>query len=270
MAAPSFVGMIFVGGSPVVVTGSGDSSLSRNSGAAGNVFIMQVLQDGTATAAPTLVGAATLANIEALDGTDDSMTQISGPGAGGAWDVGSAVAARQYLWIGRAIAGSTPTTVGVNVTAGDDIYWVAYEFTDVNAGSTLSSVIENSSAGNAVNGAGTSTSVADTGVTTLGPDRLALNFVAINDDATGLPSFTGETGGDWAHLSSGPFESSTGTDGTVACQAATIASAGTINGGSGTITSDAWGVVGFALIGTTSAAPTSLMLRNRSRIITRR
>ena len=133
---------------------------------------------------------------------------------------------------------------------GNDIYVRVYEFTNVSTGTTLATVIENSTAGNATNGVDTSATASDTAVTTLGPDRLALNFVAVNDD-NAISAFTGETGGDWT-LAVAPYAESTGTDGAIGLQAATMATADTINGGTGSIVdSDAWGVVGFALIGTT-------------------
>ena len=58
----------------------------------GNIVIFQILQDG-ATAGAVTVTTFTSA-IEALDGTDSSMTYI------GEFAVGSATAAYQKLWIG--------------------------------------------------------------------------------------------------------------------------------------------------------------------------
>lgn len=202
----------------------------------GNVVILQLLQDGTA-AAPTIT---TWADVENLAGTDNAMTSI------GSFDVGSAAAAKQHLWIGRATGTQPNVNTGAN-SGGDDLFWRWYEFSGVHTGTALSDVIENSSAGSAVNGAGTSNTVADTGVTTLGADRLALNFVAVNDDNP-LDAFTGESGGDWTEAAA-EYTESLGTDGAIGLQIATIASAGTINGGTDTMAaSDAWGVVGFALI----------------------
>lgn len=62
--------------------------------------------------------------------------------------------------------------------------------------------------------AATSASVTDAGVSTLGPDRLALNFVGLADDAMGLAAFAGETNGDWATAGT-IYETATGTDATV-------------------------------------------------------
>lgn len=246
MAAPSFV----QAGSGVVNTTTIAGGVFNGTVTVGNVLIVQVLQDGTGTDA-ALDPPANADRFEALDGTNDTLTKI------GTFDVGSAVAAKQHLWIGRALhVAPAPEVVS---SSGDDIYARLYEFSGVHTGSALSDVIENSSAGSAVNGAGTSASVLDTGVTTLGADRLACNFIAVNDDNNlELTAMTGETGGDWTYPVTA-FGSSTGTDGAIALVTATIASAGTIDGGSDAITSDAWGVVGFALIPAAAAAPASLI-----------
>lgn len=210
---------------------------------AGNLIVFQVLQDGTGS------GEVSFASVSAAI---DNLAGSNGVTSIGTFDVGSAVAARQHLWIGRvATTGNSANFNGSN-SGTDDVYCIAHEFTDCSTGTTLATVIENGTAGSTANGAGTSTTVADTGVTTLGVDRLALNLIGINDDATGLASFAGETGGDWVQRAI--FETATGTDGTVAVQDAAMAAAGTINGGTATITLDAWGVVGFAIIGTTVAA----------------
>jgi hypothetical protein len=162
----------------------------------------------------------------------------------GHFDVGSAVAAKQHLWIGRSSA-DQDGSISVTSSSGDDCYAVIYTFTGVNAGTTLADVIENGTAGTAVNGAGTGTTVSDTGVATLGRDRLACNFGGINDDNAAV-AFTGETGGDWTVAAdAGSF---TGTDGEVWLQTAAMPSAGTIDGGTFTMASDAWGGVGFALV----------------------
>lgn len=209
--------------------------------AVGNVIIFQALQDGSTGGAVALTGAS---NIENLAGTDNAWTSI------GAFNVGNPTAAIQHLWIGRAINTSGfPSASGTNSTS-EDLYMLMYEFSSVNTGTTLSDVIENGSAGSTPNGVGTSTTVSDTGVTTLGADRLALNCIATNDDNNFGP-FTGETGGNWVPANS--YFDASGTDGSVQIEQADMTSAGTIDGGTSTIVSSAWGVVGFALIGTTPA-----------------
>lgn len=133
---------------------------------------------------------------------------------------------------------------------------IMVQFADVSAGTTLATVIENGTAGTANNGAGTGTSMSDTAVTTLGTDRLACNWIAVNDDVLGASYvFSGESGGTWTDRPL--YNESTGTDGALALSEATMASAGTIDGATATITSAAWGVVGFALIGTTVATQES-------------
>jgi hypothetical protein len=70
---------------------------------------------------------------------------------------------------------------------------------------------------------GTSTSIRDAPVTTLGPDRLALNFVGINDD-NAVAAFTGGTaGGTWAEAVA-EYADSGGTDASIQLQIAWPAS----------------------------------------------
>lgn len=208
--------------------------------AAGNLIIVQVFQD--ATSANNAISITSATNVENLAGTDNVFTALAATGS----DVGSAAAGYQYIFIGRALNLSAIVITGGNSGA-DDIYIRAYEFSGVVKGTTLATVIENSTAGSFANGAGTSTTCADTGVTTLGADRLALNFVALADDAMGLAAFAGQSGGTWA-LPVAIYETATGTDATLGLNTAPIAVAGTINGGTDAITSIAWGVIGFALI----------------------
>lgn len=212
--------------------------------AAGRVIIVQILQDGATTGALTsIVGT----NIENLAGTDNVWTAVAVD-----QPVGSPTAALQHIYIGRSLSTTAPTISGGNSTS-EDLYILAYEFLDVSTGTTLATVIENGSAGATANGAGTSATASDTAVTTLGSDRLALNFIAVNDDNS-IIVFSGQSGGTWA--ATGFYLDSAGTDGSIALRVAAMPAAGTIDGGTGSITdSDAWGVVGFALIGTTPDAP---------------
>ena len=219
--------------------------------AVGNLLIAHLLQDGTTNGAVT--GVAGSSNMESLAGVEATWTQLIGGNADGSFPIGSAAAGRQFLFLGRSrAAASNPTFAGANSST-DDLYYRGYEFTNVFPGTTIATVLENGTAGSTPNGAATSTTVADTGVTTLGADRLALNFVGITDDASGLAAFAGETGGDWT-LATAIYETATGTDATLGLMQAAMPTAGTINGGTDTITSLPWGVVGFALIGTAAAA----------------
>lgn len=251
MAAPTFVNA----GTGATDAGGAWTYTCQASAAAGNVFIVQILQDGTGG---TQVAATGGTNIEALDGTDNTWTLIVQGVA-----VGSSSEGGQYIFIGRALSTSAPTISGTN-SGTDDLYIRSYQFTDVSTGTTLATVIENGTAGNAPSVSSTGVVVSDQGVQTLGVDRLACNFGAITDDASGIALFTGATGGTWAHFQS--YETATGTDGTVFFEDAAMATAGTIDGGSATIVSLPWGVVGFALIGTTVvggalAEPTETVLQ---------
>lgn len=253
MAAPAYV---TAGSGVVSQTTAVNVALSPST--IGSVYILQVLQDGTTAGEPTTFLAGN-SNLENLAGTDDAMTKI------GAFDVGSAATAKQHLYIGRGIGTSGAlATVTANSVGGNDCYARLYEFSGVHTGTTLSDVIENSTAGSTTNTAGTSATIADAGVTTLGADRLALNFVGGNDD-NALDAFTGETGGDWTEAVA-EYATATGTDAAIGLQIATIASAGTIDGGTDgwADAADSWGVVGFALIPATAAVPASLLLPNRS------
>jgi len=240
MAAPSYM-----------YTGAGATDAggawSYNASLGGDfVIILQILQDGSTTGAVALTSVnAGMAN---LAGTDAAMTYI------GAFAVGSPTAALQHLWIARQ-TGFVSLSVGGTNSTSEDLYIRAYAFGYVSTGTTLATVIENGTAGATANGVGTSNTAADTGVTTLGADRLALNFVAVNDD-NAIAQFSGQSGGTWVEAVAEYAESS-GTDGAIQMQYAAMATAGTIDGGTASITdSDAWGVVGFALIGTTASYTT--------------
>jgi len=91
--------------------------------------------------------------------------------------------------------------------------------------------------------------VYDAGVTTSGANRLAVNFVAISDNNTGITAFVGETGGDWTEAVA-EYSFATGLDGTLQLQTAAMVSSGTIDGGSYTMQAADAGIIrGFALIG---------------------
>ncbi len=251
MAAPTFVG---AGTGVIVQTGS--SAVTRTA-TVGNFVILHILQDGVDTT-PSL---SSISGVEALDGTASSLTVLVNDGVPDTQTckVGtSAPAARQLLFAGRATSTTVTTTVAVGLS-GIDLYCRWYEFTNVNTGSTISDVLENVGAGlirggNSGGYLGTDASIEDCDVQTLGADRLALNFVAVDDD-NAVAAFTGMTGGTWVEAVA-EFASATGTDGCIQLQTAAMPSAGTINGGSLTMAAaDNWGVIGFALIGTTVDAP---------------
>jgi hypothetical protein len=85
-------------------------------------------------------------------------------------------------------------------------------------------------------------------VTTSGGGRLAVSFVSVENDIS-VGSFTGESGGDWTEAVS-EYTFNGDDDLCMQLQIATMASAGTISGGSYDTgyTSYRWGVRAFALI----------------------
>jgi hypothetical protein len=100
-------------------------------------------------------------------------------------------------------------------------------------------------------GSGTGDTISAQSVTTTDAKRLAVSFVFVNDD-NAVDGFTGETGGDWIEAVP-EFTTTAGSDGCVQLQTATMASAGTISGGSCTMSAaDPWGVRAFALIPATA------------------
>ena len=244
MAAPTFVK---ASNSATDAGGVWDAPTFVSNVTAGNIVVIQILQDGATSGA---VAATSYSNLEALDGTDSSANYI------GAFQVGGTSLAILHLWIGRAIANDFGTRISGTNSTSEDLYMRSYEFTTCSTGTTLATVIENGTAGATANGSGTSATVADAGVTTLGADRLALNLVAENDD-NAIAAFTGQSGGTWAEAVA-EYADAGGTDGMIQLQTAAMASAGTINGGTATSpdATDGWGVVGFALIGTTAGYST--------------
>lgn len=100
----------------------------------------------------------------------------------------------------------------------------------------------NADEGGAVASSTGTTTVSDAGVTTTGPDRLAMQFGTINQN-NAAASFTGETGGDWTlvgEIANAPR---------MYVQSAAMAAAGTIDGGTWTMAVSSMQVVrGFALI----------------------
>jgi hypothetical protein len=239
MAAPAWV----QSSAGAVITATTGNSGNLAGVTVGNFIVLQVCQDGAGAAATV---ADTNSTIEHIDGTDNTMFLSAQGNTGGG-------VAQQAVWLGRALA--TTVNVDLSVPSDNDLYVQLHEFSNVSTGTTEATVIENGTAGNANNASGTTAAVSDTAVVTLGVDRLALNFIAVDDDnQASFSSFTGETGGDWVLRAS--FGSATGTDGAVGLQTAAMAAAGTIDGGSFTMAAaDNWGVIGTALIGTTVVTP---------------
>lgn len=241
MAAPAFV---------QASTGATDATGAFTftgvaTGTIGHIVVVQILVDGTgAISWGTISGT----NINNLAGTANVWTEV------GIFNAGATP--QQRIFLGRRTSASAAPTFAASAnTSGDDVYGRMYEFSDVNAGSTLADVIENVTPGSTTSGAAVSGTIADAAVTTLGPDRLALNLVGNNDD-NAVAAFTGETGGDWVEATA-EYADATGTDGCIQLQTANMPTAGTVDGGTATNVdaTDGWGVVGFALIGTTIVPP---------------
>ncbi|MCW4044301.1 MAG: hypothetical protein NWE94_02140, partial [Candidatus Bathyarchaeota archaeon] len=165
--------------------------------------------------------------------TPSGFTLLHGPDSTGT--------GRQWIYY-KFATGSESGTITVIIGGSSCKIARMYSFRNV----ALSSFTEGGSFGS-----GSSSTINARSVTTSGSDRLAVSFVFVNDD-NAVDSFTGETGGDWTEATS-EFTTSAGSDGCVQLQIATIASAGTISGGSYTMgASDPWGVRAFALKPTTN------------------
>ena len=214
-------------------------------GAADRIIILQIFQDGTTAGAVAITSAT---NIKDLAGTSNAWTSIA------TLAVGSPTSGYQRLYIGRSTGTSAPTASGTNSTS-EDLFWRFYEFSGASAGTTLATVIENST-GTTNNSLGTGTTVSDASVVTNGADRLALQFVAL-DAQIAIDAFTGMTGGTWAEAVA-EYSTASGTDAAIQLQTATMSSAGTIDGGSDTVSSCGWGVIGFALIPAVSVSTVSV------------
>lgn len=226
MPVPVFVGA----GSGTTITAL-NGSVSKTSCTGGNVIILHVFMDGAGTFPTT----SATSNISSLGGVASTMDFISG------YVVGGASEAAHRLFIGRVTAdGTCSTTIGDSTA---DMFCRMYEFSGCGTGPFLSDVLESTGSQNQ----GTSTTVSDADPTTLGADRLALQFVSVGSNVT-LADFTGETGGDWTEAVA-EHSDATGTAGAIQLQTASVPNQGTIGGGSQTIgSSQPWGVIGAALL----------------------
>lgn len=142
---------------------------------------------------------------------------------------------RQWIYY-RFATGSESGTITVNIGGSNCKMTRMYSFRNV----ALSSFTEGGGFGS-----GSSSTINAQSVTTTDTNRLAVSFVFVNDD-NAVGSFTGETGGDWTEAAS-EFTTTAGLDGCVQLQNAPMTSAGTISGGSYSMSSDPWGVRAFAL-----------------------
>lgn len=92
---------------------------------------------------------------------------------------------------------------------------------------------------------GNSTTISMPSVTTTAADRLVVALVGNNDNGA-LVSATGESGGDWTETVA-EFTTASGGNGGLQLQTSAMAAAGTISGGSQTVSSVGWRVRAFAL-----------------------
>lgn len=226
MALPTFVsaGSGAVATTTTLVTCSGPASgLQLN-----DMLLMHYLYDLTGGSDGPLASYTNMAN---LAGTTSSRTDLT------TRDSGSMILAAS---VARYTGSGTPSFQFAGGTEGCDVYCRMYAFRGVSLGTTLAEVIESEGFGS-----GTSTTIADTGVTTTGPDRLAVQMISVNDDNAVGP-MTGMTGGTWGEPVA-EYATATGTDACIAINTADMAAAGTINGGTYVmVASDNWGVIGFA------------------------
>lgn len=111
------------------------------------------------------------------------------------------------------------------------------------------------------------TTITDRDVTTLGPNRLAVNLIGYSNRQTGgQEAFTGETGSTW--VASAYYEG--GNNPTLSIQTATMTSSGTVGGGSdATITSSIWTILGFAIYADAPAGSPTGGMFNSDILITR-
>lgn len=238
MAAPTYVGASLGGN---WTTGTGTTT-GKGGCTAGNLMIFQVFQDGWvndglgSNVLPTL---ASPTGFEDLAGNDNTFTNLAVNDTGATCSM--------HLYAARAVSGSLSITI--SHANGTDQYFRWYEFSGASAATSVAGVFEDITA----TASGTATAINDEAVTTSGADRLAVNFVGVNDD-NAVGAFTGMTGGTWAEAEA-EYATATGTDACIQLQTATMASAGTIDGGSYTMSvADPWRVIGFAILPSAVAA----------------
>jgi len=228
MAAPTYIG---AGTGLALTTGTG--TVSKTSCTAGNLIAIHFRVRGHTED----WGNSNVVNITSIAGVANDVTDV--------------VISEGGVWLGRA---TTSATCSMDLTVGassEDIFARIYEFSGVATSSTLASIIENDIY-TFDSFSGSVSPVDDINVATNGADRLALNFVALNNNQN-IPNFTGMTGGTWGELTE--FSSATGLTATLQLQSAAMPSSGVVGGGSATITDTIWLNYGFALIPAASGTP---------------
>jgi len=208
-------------------TGAGAAGTSNNNPApsyptslqAGDLILLQVVVSGISDSPTTPTG------FTYLYGPDES----SGTGEDG----------RQWIYY-RSSTGSESGTLTVSVSGSVSATARMYAFR--NAATT--SFTEDKTFAESSNDLISAPTIDATG-----PRRLALSFV-FDTNNIALDSFTGESGGDWAEVGEFQYDPSTYIDLTLQLQTATLATGGTITGGSynAGFNNERWGVTAFALI----------------------
>lgn len=235
--APSVLGA----GSGIFVAGGGSGTASKTDCIAGNLIVVDQLLDG----ASGFIDVGSITNIEDLTGTEATLSAIATA------VVGSPPAGKRQTWFGRAIADGT-CSVDVSHDEGtSDIITRIYEVGEVTDTATViqnaASFPETSTPGGTWKfSADTGTTISDVIVATVVADCLAVQLIAVNADQA-LAAFSGESGGDWTEPVA-EFASASGGGNTLGIQVAELAVPGTIDGGTITISSADWSVLGFAFL----------------------
>lgn len=229
MAAPAFVGA----GSGAERLTTGSATASKTGCTAGNLLICHLHVKGLTG---DWSGWNSAVNIQSLDGVTSSTTNLRG-------------GTEFQINVGRVTTDGTCSANFGSGASGEDVAARIYEFSGAATGSTLASVFENG-AGLTDAAGGTGTSFQDGPVVTNGTDRLALNIGAL-ETAQAVGSFTGESGGDWTET----VAEYMGTTITLQMQSATLASPGSLDGGSFAVSSTVWLSITTALIPPAPAGP---------------
>lgn len=205
---------------------------------------------GTATIPyPATVAADDLLILQCgINNASDTVTTPSGWTAfsGNPYSGGSD--SRQYLFWKKA-TGSESGDLSVTWTAANRMNSRIYRF----SGQDLTTPL-----GTPSSSTGASGTLSDEGVTTTQADSLALNFFVIGRENVSLSAMSGMTGGTWVEDFAEYGAGGTPPDYiTIGMNRADMASAGTINGGTATLTgwsSRTWVIVGVELFAGSSVA----------------
>lgn len=189
---------------------------------------------GTLTAGNLLLGEVMILDTATAPSSFNGFTSLLGPYTSG-------TDARVWIYYKYSTGSESGTTTVSRASGTTGFFARIHNFRYVHA--TIGSAYE------AVNwvSEGSVSTILDQSVTTTGTKELAINFVYNGEDTNTYVSFTGETGGDWTEVVA-QFSNGAGNDGTLQLQCATMAAAGTINGGSyNAVAADPTGVLGLAL-----------------------